>query len=587
MASNFNLVAKYVLKSKKEFLLALLFTIISSAFTLSIPLIAQKIINDITLQTLQLSHLLGLFAISMLCASLGSVFEGIGRYFSSAAGTNAQYYLRKDIYESINAQSFKFFDNKEIGDLVSRTTSDIENAHSIFSRSTITFITSIITFMGIIIGAFITVKESVIAIIIASLLYSIVVAYSYKKLYYAYESARVNFAKITTIIRENLIGANVVRIFNSQNKELSKFGKKNDAFKIDSIKTVKWQTVINYGSRIITSIITLAAFAYGGFLVISGEIMMGTLIAFMSYISMLSMPFNNMGQVIIDFVQSGASIKRVNEIIESVSEIAEKKNAFSRRIKGDVEFKEVSFGYTKDSMAVKKINFKASAGQTIAIIGTTGSGKTSLINLIPRYYDADKGEILIDNMNIKNYNISNLRSQIGFCSQEVFLFNISIADNIRFGKPNASFQEVIDAAKSANIHDFIMTLPKGYDTIIGERGSSLSGGQKQRIAIARALILNPKILILDDSTSAVDTKTEYQIQKALEYLMKNRTSFIITQRVNNLKTADLILLMDKGVIIASGKHEKLYLKNNIYTNIYNTLYTKQREAELELKRGEK
>jgi ATP-binding cassette subfamily B protein/subfamily B ATP-binding cassette protein MsbA len=587
MASNFNLVAKYVLKSKKEFLLALLFTIISSAFTLSIPLIAQKIINDITLQTLQLSHLLGLFAISMFCASLGSVFEGIGRYFSSAAGTNAQYYLRKDIYESINAQSFKFFDNKEIGDLVSRTTSDIENAHSIFSRSTITFITSIITFIGIIIGAFITVKESVIAIIIASLLYSIIVAYSYKKLYYAYESARVNFAKITTIIRENLIGANVVRIFNSQNKELSKFGKKNDAFKIDSIKTVKWQTVINYGSRIITSIITLAAFAYGGFLVISGEIMMGTLIAFMSYISMLSMPFNNMGQVIIDFVQSGASIKRVNEIIESVSEITEKKNAFSRRIKGDVEFREVSFGYAKDSMAVKKINFKASAGQTIAIIGTTGSGKTSLINLIPRYYDADKGEILIDNMNIKNYNISNLRSQIGFCSQEVFLFNISIADNIRFGKPNASFQEVIDAAKSANIHDFIMTLPKGYDTIIGERGSSLSGGQKQRIAIARALILNPKILILDDSTSAVDTKTEYQIQKALENLMKNRTSFIITQRVNNLKTADLILLMDKGAIIASGKHEKLYLKNNIYTNIYNTLYTKQREAELELKRGEK
>jgi ABC-type multidrug transport system fused ATPase/permease subunit len=181
--------------------------------------------------------------------------------------------------------------------------------------------------------------------------------------------------------------------------------------------------------------------------------MIGTLIAFMSYISMLSMPFNNMGQVIIDFVQSGASIKRVNEIIESVSEITEKKNAVFRQIKGDVEFRDVSFGYTNDSMAVKNINFKASAGKTIAIIGTTGSGKTSLINLIPRYYDADKGEIFIDNINIKNYNVSNLRSQIGFCSQEVFLFNISIADNIKFGKPNASFQEVIDAAKSANIHD--------------------------------------------------------------------------------------------------------------------------------------
>lgn len=585
MTNNLSIVLKYILKSKKEFFTAVVLLMLSSAFTLSIPLISKTVINEITNNNLDFSKLFFWFMIAIGCASLGSIFEGISRYFTSSTGTKAQYYIRKDLYESINNQSFGFFDSKEIGDLVSRTTSDIENANQIFTRGVITFISAIITLIGVIIGALLTIKSSIYVLLSSLIAYFFIVLFSYNKLSKPYISSRENFGKLTTIIRENLIGASVVRIFNSEKKELGKFSKKNEAFKKDTIETIKWQSIIVYSTRILVNFLVVFSLIYGGYKVINLESDIGTLLAFIAYIAMLGMPLNNLSQFIIDFVQSGASLRRVNEIIQTASDIKNIDNAKIHEIKGDVEFKNVSFGYMKDSCALKNINFKTKAGQSIAIIGTTGSGKTSLINLIPRYYDASKGSVMIDDINVKKYNISNLRSQIGFSSQEVFLFNISIADNIRFGKPSASMNEVINASKHANIHDFIMTLPEGYDTIVGERGSTLSGGQKQRISIARALILDPKILILDDSTSAVDTETEYKIQKALEYLMKNRTSFIITQRVSNLKNANKILLMDKGEIIGLGDHEDLYNKNMIYTNIYNTLFQKQKEAELELKKG--
>ncbi|MFA5333319.1 MAG: ABC transporter ATP-binding protein [Candidatus Nanoarchaeia archaeon] len=585
MTNNFSIVLKYVMKSKKEFFTAVFLLILSSAFTLSIPLISKTVINEITKNNLDFSKLLLWFVIAIACASLGSFFEGISRYFTSSAGTKAQYYIRKDLYESINNQSFGFFDNKEIGDLVSRTTSDIENANQVFTRGVITFISAIITLIGVMIGAMLTINSSIYVLLISLFVYFLIIFFSYNKLSKPFISSRENFGKLTTIIRENLIGASVVRIFNSEKRELDKFNKKNEAFKKDTVEAIKWQSIMVYSTRILVNILIVFSLIYGGYKVISNESDIGTLLAFIAYMAMLAMPLNNLSQFIIDFVQSGASLKRVNEIIQTAADIKDSSNAKSHAIKGDVEFKNVNFGYMKESLVLKNINFKALAGQTIAVIGTTGSGKTSLINLVPRYYDATKGAILIDNINVKNYNISNLRSQIGFCSQEVFLFNISIADNIRFGKPDASLDEVIGAAKHANIHDFIVTLPESYETIVGERGSSLSGGQKQRISIARALILNPKILILDDSTSAVDTETEYKIQKALEYLMINRTSFVITQRVSNLKNANKIILMDKGEIIGLGNHEELYNKNMIYTNIYNTLHQKQKEAELELKKG--
>ncbi|VVB74734.1 putative ABC transporter ATP-binding protein [Candidatus Tiddalikarchaeum anstoanum] len=585
MSNNLSLVAKYMLRSKKEFFLAVFLMFVSTCFVIAIPLVAKTVINAIINKTLSLSGLFFWFFIAVVCAVLGSLIEGLGRYFTSSVGTKSQYYIRKDIYESINRQGFRFFDSTESGDLVSRVTSDIENSNLIFTRSANQFITSILSFIGVTIGCYLTVKISVLAVLMGVLIYIAVIFFCYNKISAAFLKSRNNFGHLTTIIKENLVGAAVVRIFSAENKELKKFNNKNNAFRTDTIETIKYQTIITNSGLIILNLLIVFSLVFGGLLVLNQSIDIGTLLAFVSYMSMLGMSLGNFGHVVIDFVQAGASLKRVNEIIETTTEIVEKPNPVSKFIEGDVEFKNVSFGYVSNSLVLKNLNFKIKKGERVAIVGTTGSGKTSLINLIPRYYDVDKGAVYIDNVNVKDYKISNLRSQIGFCSQEVFLFNISIADNIRFGRPNATMEEVIDAGKHANIHDFIMTLPKGYDTIVGERGSSLSGGQKQRVAIARALILQPKILILDDSTSAVDTETEYKIQTALDYLMKNRTSFIITQRVGNLKKANKILVMDKGYIIGLGIHEELYNKNIMYTNIYDTLFKKQKEAELELKKG--
>jgi ABC-type multidrug transport system fused ATPase/permease subunit len=263
-------------------------------------------------------------------------------------------------------------------------------------------------------------------------------------------------------------------------------------------------------------------------------------------------------------------------VIDSVPDIKEVANPVSAAgIKGDVGFHDVSFGYTPSNLVLKNLDFAVPAGKKIAIIGTTGSGKSTIINLLPRFYDVSSGEIKIDGVNIKDYTLNELRKQIGVVSQDVFLFNKSILDNIRFGNDGATLEQAIDAAKIANIHDFIDSLPEKYDTMVGERGMRLSGGQKQRLSIARALLIKPRILIFDDSTSSVDVETEYRIQQALE-LFQHATTFIITQRISTIRTADLILVLDKGRVVGYGTHASLIDKNPLYTQIYQTLFQKQK-----------
>ena len=305
MTNNFSIVLKYVMKSKKEFFTAVFLLILSSAFTLSIPLISKTVINEITKNNLDFSKLLLWFVIAIACASLGSFFEGISRYFTSSAGTKAQYYIRKDLYESINNQSFGFFDNKEIGDLVSRTTSDIENANQVFTRGVITFISAIITLIGVMIGAMLTINSSIYVVLISLFVYFLIIFFSYNKLSKPFISSRENFGKLTTIIRENLIGASVVRIFNSEKRELIKFNKKNEAFKKDTVEAIKWQSIMVYSTRILVNILIVFSLIYGGYKVISNESDIGTLLAFIAYMAMLAMPLNNLSQFIIDKLSIG------------------------------------------------------------------------------------------------------------------------------------------------------------------------------------------------------------------------------------------------------------------------------------------
>ena len=266
-------------------------------------------------------------------------------------------------------------------------------------------------------------------------------------------------------------------------------------------------------------------------------------------------------------------------MIESAPDIVEKANPVSaKNLKGEIEFNNVSFGYTPSNRVLKNLTFKVPPGRKVAIIGTTGSGKSTIINLIPRFYDVSDGSIRIDGIDLRNYKIAELRGNIAIVSQDTFLFNKTIKENIIYGKEDATMEEVIEAAKNANIHDFVINLPDGYQTVVGERGTRLSGGQKQRLSIARAIIIKPKILIFDDSTSSVDVETEYKIQLALERIMENTTTFIITQRISTIRNADEILVLDKGRIVGYGTHDNLIHENVLYRQIFETLYRKQKES---------
>ncbi len=583
------MIFSYALLKKKEFILMLLFMGLGITFMMISPQISRRVINILENNdsNTSVNDILLPIGLGVLISLVGAIVLGIGRYFSAIVGTEAQYNIRKSVYNAINRQTFSFFNKAETGDLVARATSDIEMTTPVFNQGITLGFQSIIMMIGVVVGISITFPSISWIILLAVGLFLLAISFCAKRMQIAYVKSRKTFGNLTTVFRENIIGAQVVRIFNSQEKEIKKFRKENADFKDYTIEAIKWSTILRYSGWIMLAVMSSFVLIIGGwqaYVAYQNQDLsfdLGRFIAMLMYISMLGMPINQVNNVVMNFVQANAAMIRVKEVLDAMPEIMEDTNAISaENIRGDVEFRNVNFGYTS-TLVLKNINLKVEAGTTIALLGTTGSGKSTLISLLPRFYDVVNGELLIDGVNIKKYKIEELRKQIAVCSQNIFLFNISIADNIRYGRPDASMNEVIQAAKDANIHEFIESLPDKYDTLVGERGISLSGGQKQRVAIARALIIKPKILILDDSTSSVDVTTEYQIQKALETVMRGRTTFIITQRLSTIRNADRIVVMDQGRIVGMGKHEELYEENAIYTQIYQTLFTKQKPLETE------
>ncbi len=576
------IIYKYAWKSKKYFMWTLGLMILGSIFSMILPRVTERIINGLEEQTIDLSMILLLLGLAILLGLGSAVITGAGRYASAYVGTKAIYYLRSDVYHAINRQSYSYFDKNEVGQLVARSTSDIDTSSQAFNMGiTLSVQATMALIMGILgISIMIPGETTILLIVYGSMvLYLIVIAITTKKMRPVYLKSREVFGDLTTTIRENILGANVVRIFNAQSKEKVKFNDNNAEFKDLTIETVRLQAILRYTGRTIIGVMGVAGLYVAAQKTISGEMGIGTLFALISYIGMLGMPIFMLNGVIINFIAADAALTRVKDVLDSMPEVNEDLEAIAAtEITGEIEFNHVDFGYTSN-LVLKDITFKVPAGSKIAILGTTGSGKSTLMSLLPRFYDATAGEVLFDGINIRKFKLDgadSIRSQIGTCSQNIFLFNTSIADNIRFGRNDASLDEIIQAAKSANIHEFIETLPDKYDTIIGERGTSLSGGQKQRVAIARALIMEPKILILDDSTSAVDVATEYKIQQAMETIMEGRTSFIITQRLSTIRNADIIFVMDRGKIVGMGVHEDLFSNNPLYRQIFETLNAKQK-----------
>ncbi|MBE2197307.1 MAG: ABC transporter ATP-binding protein [Anaerolinea sp.] len=500
------------------------------------------------------------------------------RFYGEWLSHRVSYDLRNDFYDSVQRLPFAFHDRAHTGDLMSRATSDIQETQMFVGIGLMDLLAVFLLVVGVVVAMLIeSVQLSLLALIpvpvllFATIRFGAIVRPQFKDI-------QEQMGTLSSIMQESMTGIRVVKAFAREPYELHKFDAQNDEWFDRRFKLIKtWANNWPFFTFLVAVSIFLLLL-FGGPLALNGRITIGSLFALISYVLMLSAPVQRLGFLVNMAATASASASRVFEIMDTENEI----EAHSGSIPldnphGEVIFEAVAFAYREDQPILHDISFYAEPGQRVALIGPTGSGKSTVTNLIPRFYDATAGRILVDGVDVRDLRLPDLRRHIGIVLQDPFLFSQSIAENIAYGRPEASMEEVIAAATAARAHDFIRHFPEGYDTRVGERGVTLSGGQKQRIAIARALLTDPRILILDDSTSSVDTETEYLIQQALEVLMQGRTTFIIAQRLLTLKNADYILVLDHGRIVERGKHDTLLANNGLYRGIYDLQLKDQEE----------
>ncbi|MCY8438080.1 ABC transporter ATP-binding protein [Bacillus haynesii] len=561
---------------KKMFLWSLVSMLLMTAITVVYPIILQLTIDDVILggrygMVIWIS--LGLIAV-MAAKGAATFFH---QYLGDMFGIRSVYRLRKELYAKLQRLPFKYYDSAKTGDLMSRLTADVEGIRFFLSfgfAEAIRFIL-LVTFS---LSVMFSYSVPLTLVTIASLPFLGAAVYRFdKKVHPAFRSIRKSFARLNTKVQENISGMNTVKSLSKEDFEIQNFTHSNDHFRTKNLNASFIMSKFFPLMEFIGNICLVALLSFGGWLVMQNSLKPGELVAFFSLVNYLMWPIMNLGYVINLFSQAKASGERLLEILDAEEEITDSGHAVKNgRLNGDVVFSDVSLQYTEENAeALHGVSFQAERGKTIGLIGATGSGKSSIIQLLSRFYEPTSGRITIDGKPLEHYSLKMLRSNIGVVPQESFLFSSTIRSNISYGKPDASMDEIVESAKRAQAHDFIMELPNQYDTMLGERGLGLSGGQKQRIAIARAICLNPGILILDDSTSAVDMETEHRIQLALREVMRDRTTFIIAHRISSLKHADEILVLDKGVVKERGTHEQLMEENGLYKRIFDLQYKDQ------------
>ena len=518
------------------------------------------------------SALLTAAVIVVLFAAARGVFAFLQAYMSERTSQSVAFDLRNELFAKIQRLSFSYHDQNQTGQLMIRATDDVEKVRLFVGQGLLITVQALILIVGVLAILF-TSNAALTLVIIPILPIAIVLFMIFGALTGPlFGAIQIRLSKLNTILQENLAGMKVVKAFVREPYEQTRFNSAANNLMTQQLVVSRAFTVLFPLTFLIAQLGQAAILYFGGRQIVSGDLQLAQYQTFSLYLIYIFLPIGQLGFIISLAAQASASAARIFEIVDAKNDVVDKPNAIPLPpIQGHVEFKDVMFSYFGSSDPVlKDVTFTAEPGQTIALLGSTGSGKTTIINLLPRFYDATKGQILIDGHDIRDVQIESLRAQIGTVLQETNLFSGTIRDNIAFGRPDASMDDVISAAKAAAAHDFISGFPQGYDTPVGERGTTLSGGQKQRIAIARALLLNPRILILDDSTSSVDMGTEAKIQRALDHLMKGRTSFVIAQRISTVVNADQILVLDKGTIVAHGKHAELMEDSPIYAEIYNS-----------------
>ena len=569
---------------KVPFLISVVANIISTVLVVAIPWTSAvaiddivKILNDSTIIDkwsavfgflIKPVSLLGIIAVSIFALSY------LQEYISAILGEEVAQSLRVKLSRKFTKLPMNFFDTNQVGDILSKLTTDIEKVAEVIGSSFTRFVYSFLIMILVIIMLF-TINAKLTLLVLAILLVSIVVTYYVSKLTQKIFSQDVkSLSELSSLTEEALTGNLVVQAFNKQEDIITSIDESIEKQYV-AAKTLEFTIFSIYPSiRFITQIAFVTSAVMSAILVINGHLTLGLAQAFLQYITQISEPVTTSAYIINSLQNALVSVERVYDILElpEEKELSEDTHLLDNT-KGQIVFENVSFGYTKDKLLMKNVNFTAKAEQMVAIVGPTGAGKTTLINLLMRFYDVNGGRILFDGVDISKVTRKELRANFGMVLQDTWLFKGTIAENIAYGKPDATREEIIEAAKLAKCDSFIRKLPQGYDTIITSENGMVSQGEQQLLTIARTILPNPKVMILDEATSSIDTKTEKDIQAVISQLMKGRTSFVIAHRLSTIRNADLILVMKDGDIVEQGNHDELMTVNGIYANLYNTQFS--------------
>ena len=569
---------------KVPFLISVVANIISTVLVVAIPWTSAvaiddivKILNDNTIIDkwsavfsflIKPVSLLGIIAVSIFALSY------LQEYISAILGEEVAQSLRVKLSRKFTKLPMNFFDTNQVGDILSKLTTDIEKVAEVIGSSFTRFVYSFLIMILVIIMLF-TINAKLTLLVLAILLVSIVVTYYVSKLTQKIFSQDVkSLSELSSLTEEALTGNLVVQAFNKQEDIITSIDESIEKQYV-AAKTLEFTIFSIYPSiRFITQIAFVTSAVMSAILVINGHLTLGLAQAFLQYITQISEPVTTSAYIINSLQNALVSVERVYDILElpEENELTEDTHLLDNT-KGQIVFENVSFGYSKDKLLMKNVNFTAKAEQMVAIVGPTGAGKTTLINLLMRFYDVNGGRILFDGVDISKVTRKELRANFGMVLQDTWLFKGTIAENIAYGKPDATREEIIEAAKLAKCDSFIRKLPQGYDTIITSENGMVSQGEQQLLTIARTILPNPKVMILDEATSSIDTKTEKDIQAVISQLMKGRTSFVIAHRLSTIRNADLILVMKDGDIVEQGNHDELMTVNGIYANLYNTQFS--------------
>lgn len=568
-----------------QIVLALISLLLLTAIDMAFPYIIQEVI-DVGLTKGQVQFMAFAAGLILGLAALRSVISFGNRYVSAWLAHRVAYDLRNRLYNHIQRLPFSFHDHSQSGQLISRCIEDVRSLQNFTGGGMLELVRVIILMVGIITILFITQPLLAVVSLLPLVPLTIMTTRFGQRVGRMFLEVDKALGDLSSRLQENVTGVQVVRAFTREKFEIDRFDVANRELYNRQVRVVEEMARVNPTSTLLVSLSTLIIILFGGYMVMHHQLTLGELVAFNTYVMMLAGPAQQISWLVNAAGETSAGLQRTFEVLDNAPEIRSRPDAIVLPpLKGEVIFDHVSFRYSGEKEdALRDISLEARPNQIVALVGLTGSGKTTLINLIPRFYDVTQGRVLVDGYDVRDVELKSLRDQIGIVLQTSLLFSATISENIAYGRPNATKEQIIAAAKAAQAHDFIMEMSDGYDTNVGERGVTVSGGQRQRIAIARALLMDPRILIMDDSTSSVDSQTEHLIQEALSTLMKGRTTFVIAQRLSTIRQADLILVMDRGRIVQRGKHEELLEEPGLYREIYDLQLRDQERFQAEMDR---